>query len=575
MRRTFLGALAIAGCLAAAPAHAFTWAARVGALYGYEDRQAPLAGASSGDRLDLDLGLSLGGYLYRADFLDYSGGVSYRRVDAQGGSRTEERDLLSYRGQVRLFTSRRSPLHVDLRFLRQDDDTLRDDVETFGRRTSFGLDASWADRVHPAISVGYQRDRIKQDVPTLGQLESRLDSFRASTGAGTASYSFNLDYRGALSDGTFVGDKFADHRFDLRASAVAEKDVSVTLQDTFFLRLPTVGDALATRIEFNSFGANVQKGTEATNHGASYQYSHGLSQTGDRVSARDHHRLGYSIDATFSQEWKLRLAAAFDADESENDGLATAATGETLSAILSWRRSFDELDLNARAGPSVGLIQPDSGPSRVSHGAQGGVSLTRPLGAYHGNLSYAASYGRDLSATGGWTVVQTVTGALNGRLGPGNVAAQAQLAADRRQTEASGAAASRGISVTSSYQWYRHAATLQVGIQDGTTGAVQDLTGDGLFIPAPFDSHSRFVSGALSSQLLRHLSGRVAYRYSSTDLPDRPSYSQGEVFATLGFDYGALRLSVEDRYSVTETAAGSVRVNQVFLRASRAFGSAR
>lgn len=565
----------LAAALAAGPAAALDWTGRVGFLYGREDTWAPGGVRLDGPRTDLDLGLQLNGALFRPGVFDYSGGVDYRRLTNDFGSRSDDRDRLSYNLAARVFGDPRSALHLDLRARRSEEDhSSSSAADATSLHQTFSADLAYDDRVHPSFAVGYTRDALDQDVPLVGNQERTIDTLRARSKAGSAAFSYGLDYRGSWSDGTYVADRYTDHRVELNATAMAAPNVSVRLHDELLLRFPTTGDDFNPRQEFNAFTALVRVNErEPSSHSLSYSYGHGLTVRPAGSVARNLHRVLYGWQAPLAPEWRIRLNTSASLNELLVDDETQQTAGETLAAQLFWRRGGEHGQLEVRGGPSVGLLHPEGEATRVGHGAAGGVQLSRPMGEFTGHATYSVAYRTDLDAEQGWSVQQQALAGVDGRLGAGHARGQLSLTADRRGGGSLGGGASRGITGSAGYRWRGHDLSLQVGVADNTSGAVEGVSGDGLFIPAPYDSHSRHVSGFLSAALARHLRGNLSARYASSDFPDRPSLAQIDAAAGLELGYGALRIALEDRYSVTETSLGSTRINQVFVRLTRVFGS--
>jgi hypothetical protein len=575
MRRSAVRVIVLALCAAALPAgaSALEWTSRVGVLYGRQDTWVSGGPSTSGPQLDLDLGLDLTGSLYQPGAFDYIAGIGYRRVTNDFGQRSEDRDALSYRFLGHLFGAARSPLKLDLQASRSDQDASAAGTSSTTVATRYGVAAAWQDPGRPNLRGSWARDDVKQVIPLVGQVDRKFDEFNAATGFGGPAFSYGAKYRAILSEGTGDGDNYAEHRADLDASAKVSPDASLTLQNAFLLRLPTTTSAFNVRQELESLTADLRAGREPSSHVATYQYTHASTTVSGTDQRRSFQRVAYGYQRALAPEWRLRLTAAGSYNEETVLGELERAAGQSLEPLLAWRREREGTYTEIHGGPVVGVLEPEGGDVRPGYGGTAGFQFGRPVGNFEGQLGYDVRFRSDLDGQRGWSVVQQLVGGARGRLGVGTVRGQLVASADRRQDDARGSGATRSVVGTAGYDWSRNQLALQLGVQDGTAGALQNVSGDGFFIRAPFQSHSRYVTASASSQPFRHLGGRVAYRYTSTDAPDRPSYTQQEATAALDLSYGALRLSLEDRYSLTDTATGSVRDNQVFLRAARVFGS--
>ena len=111
-------------------------------------------------------------------------------------------------------------------------------------------------------------------------------------------------------------------------------------------------------------------------------------------------------------------------------------------------------------------------------------------------------------------------------------------------------------------------------LADGAVGPLGSSTrGDGLIVPFPFNSQSRYVNLTARVPIARGLSalGRLAYTAQTT--PEMPPGR--ESVASLGAEYGigALSLAVEGRYSDTQVSNLSYQEKRVFARLARSFGT--
>jgi hypothetical protein len=577
MRRTALAGLALALAAAAvpAPAAAFEWLGRVGLVYGREDGQTSTGLTRSGPLLNLDLGLDLGGSVYRPGLLDYSGGITYFREVNQFASRDEQRDRLSYRLDGALLSYQTSPLRIGLHAQRQDEDYSTGSAgdATLLDRT-LGVDVRFWDRVHPQVSAGYTHYTHEQTVPFTGPSDRTTDIFRASTSHGAGTYSWNLDYRGTASEGTYAGDNYDDHRVQLSSQASLGPKVTLSLYDNFFTRLPTLDSPFNPRSEFNNLASTLRAESGDNIHSATYGYGHAFTSGNGVELERSLQVLSYGFQRPLSPEWRFWTTASASYDESRVSGDVERTSGQSVGAQLQWRRTAaNSAYVELHGGPTVGALEPAGGDVQLAYGGSAGGSVARPLGSFIGQLGYAISYGDNLDAQRGWSFTQQVTGSANGPLGSGRLNAQLLVSASRLQLGTFGGSAARSVTGTAQYAWRRHDLTAQVGIQDGTTGAVRDVSGDALFLPAPFDSHTRFASAAAGTSPFNHVHARLALRYSSTDLPDRPALSQLDATGAIEYRYGSLALAIEDKYFLTETSLGTARNNQVFLKLTRVFGA--
>ena len=115
-----------------------------------------------------------------------------------------------------------------------------------------------------------------------------------------------------------------------------------------------------------------------------------------------------------------------------------------------------------------------------------------------------------------------------------------------------------------------------LGLQSGVVGSVNDpMVSDGLFIPAPFDSHTAYASASGSAALLTGLTARASGRISTTRVPGQPIVDQGEGVVGLSYTYGGLEFGVEDRLGFAFFPTGTVLTNTFMVRVYRVVGPGR
>lgn len=573
MSRTLRAVAAIAlGALAPGGASAVDWAAHAGVDYQRLDSESTSGAASSVPRLDVNLTLDTSGAV--PGILGWTAGVGYRRVAISTEGFDDVRDQVNYRLRSSLFGSGR--VAAEAFATRSDEDVSLESVSsTSVQTTTYGGTLRVQPAERPFLSAGYAFAGTEMETPGVGPTERSIHSINASTGFGSPSYTYRATYQLNLSDGTFALDDYDDHRVEFLVDADVAPDARLTLSEGYYLREPGAqGATLNPRYETNAFVANlrVDEGRRDV-QAVSYGYSHALRTIAAAEVERTRHRVGYSVERIMpNPEWRLRgdLRVAYSEDRLEQGTARTA--GESLGLTAFWRRTRKPDTFELHAGPNVGLLQPEGGGTRVGYGARAGGFMTRLVGAVSTSVSYDLTYARDLDADAGWGISQAAIGSASGRLGRGSLRGSLQLAANRRDHPLLGTAATRSITATSEYGWQRNNLYLQASMQDGGDGLSGGVR-DGLFIAPAFESHTRSAALGAATSPWSFLTLRGRLRYASSDLPDRPSTDEKEAFGAVEYVYGALRISLEDRYVIAATGGGELRVNQVFLRASRTIGS--
>jgi hypothetical protein len=582
MKRCALWLLAIAlgGTLPAAGA-ALDWSGRAGTQYRRMDAWNPGGERQTSPHLDLNLGLDASGFLFAPETLRLNGGVEYRRTRDDFGAATADRNAFTYRLRSSLFPDARSPVTVNANASR-----IADDLSTGGSRgtetvrtTTFGADARVSRLTLPHLQLGYGYVDTERSDRVYGSSGSTIHSLWGIAMHGDSAFSYTAQYRGNFSDGTFDSDNYGDHRVDVNAQATLAPDVTLRLDDTFFLRLPTTSSQFNVRQEVNSLSATLIQLGKGGNVGiGGYNYSHGLQSaplTEDAESGRQ--SLSYGMQRTLSApEWRVRGDASVSYSEERLGETGQRGTGETLTITALWRRSSGGRQLELRGGPSIGATQPAGSPSLFGHGAKAGATLGSDAGLPSWQLSYDASYESDLNGTEGWSVRQDLSASADGTLAGGSLRGSLSASALRRQTALFGAGASRSLVANAGYRVGRYDLQLQASLHSAVSGTVAGGIGsDGLFLPAPYDTQT--LSGSLTGSvaLNRYVFAGAQFRYSSTDIPDRPSRSDAEARGSLELRYASLNLGLENRYVISEVPGGTLRFNQVMVKAYRTFGLAR
>jgi hypothetical protein len=511
--------------------------------------------------------------------VDYGGDVVWRqiRTDLDGGRQTNGQ--LDYHLRTMLFGNPRSPVGANLSASHATSDFNAPVVGGgTSTTTAYAADARLDVPERPAVKAGFSRVESQQTSRLLGATQQNIDTAQASLSHGTTAYSIGGNYRGNFSSGTYDSDNANEHRADLNASALLTPQTQLRFSDTWFMRQPTRNSVFNPRQELNTFQGQLQHGSTevpANLEAASYSYVHATQALpGQQFAEGTLQSANLQLQRQlFSPEWRLRTIVGGSITDNRLGTTDVRTAGETLAAIGSWTRSAPGRSFEVRAGPSVGAVQPDGAPSKLGYGFEVGGTMNRSFGELSTQGSYDVTWANDLGVEG-WAVHQTANGGASGPLGVGVLAGSLLLSADRAQTPVFGATAGRSISASSSYRIYQHAIDLQVGISDGISNTFgKNLASDGLFLPAPYNVHQRFALLGLGTRLTRYLGLSSHGRITQSDLPDRPSFSESELFGSMDFYYASLRISAQERYLITQVPGGTSRLNEVFIRVDRVFGS--
>jgi hypothetical protein len=557
----------------AEPAAAIFWTGQVGVDYQRLDTET-VSGNASNPRLDLNLNLDATGIT--PDVVSWSAGVGYRRLATSQDRVDAVRDDVTYQLRSSLFTHPRSAVSVDLSALRSNQSDASEGVSaTQYHVTTYGGELRLNAIERPFLTAGYMFSGSTSENPLLGTVDRNVQTFAGSMGHGASSYTYRGSYRLNRSDGTFALDNYDDHRVDLLADARISDGAKLSLSDTYYLRAPRDETTPSPRSESNQLLASVRT-FDATRDAQMLNYGYGRAVrtfAGSPDIERTAHTLGYVLDRGLpAPEFRLRGTVQLSYVDDRIGGVPQRTGGESLTVVSFWTRERGGSRTELHAGPTVALLHPGDGATRTGYGGTAGGYANREVGAVQTFASYDISYASDVNAEAGWTLNQTAMGTASGRLALGTLRGSLQLTAQRRESPLFGGSAARAITLLTSYGWATHELSLQASVQDGADGSVQGAK-DGLFLPPGYDSRLRSAVFGATTAPWPFLTLRARARYGLTELPDRPSLDEKELFAAIEYVYGSLRIALEDRYVIAGTEVGQTRFNQVFVRAYRAFGT--
>ncbi len=575
-------------CLAAAAALLAALAPRPAAAtdlqlvldLGYERTDVYTPGEEdSGMRLDFDVAALAAGYAFSPGTVDWSLAGRYERLrrDAIGGAHMDGTGL-TFRGRVGLLQRPTSPVSVQLFAERATHDfTTTGVAESTGTRlvTTVGADATYRAAGRPSLRLGVTSIEAEDTGFGRGVVDRSLQIVRAGVSHGTSAYSLILDYDGHLSSGTYDTDNYDTHTVYLNATANLGPGYTAVASDRYYLRSPTRLAASNPRYEdHQAFASVVWTGAEGLSR-TQYRYGHtNISAPGVAPRERLRNSIFQQVEHQFTSE--LRLIALIDAAVSdERLGAVTARSyGETLTGLARWMRRDGAWDLFLQGGPAVGLIQPSGAASDTGFGGQLEAGVSRGWEALRAGLRYSASFQQNLGAVGGWAAHQSLTAdaertptdelTLRGSL---------QASADRVSSDFFGEGANRLLQANLNARWRRYDLLVQGGLTSGMVGQHEGWSGDGLFIPAPFDSHTGFASATLLAPLYGGFDLTVRTRYLEIRIPDRERQWEAGLLGRIGWTAGGLVVSVEDEYVRGGGDGAPSSQNRLFLRLSRAFGT--
>jgi len=569
------------GALLPAAAPAVEWDGRLGLSWSRYDESSGGVSASAA-RLDIDVGLDLRGFAVAPGVVDWQAGAAFRRLSDSGSRvRSTYSNVLDYRLELALFRNRTSPLTLVARAQRTEVEfSALPDPDAAGTRLlqTAGATVSYQDRNRPDLQAGYLYRDLRERIPGLADHDQQVHEVTGGVHASADAFTVLGRYRGAFSDGTWESDQYDDHQLMLDAVADLPGGARLYVTDQYYRRLATSAALTGFSQEFNSLQTGFRYGERVgEQHQWRYLYGHGITEraAGSGVPPLETTRQSMRYDGDFGLATNLFIRGLAELTMAQTRSVLTErSTGETVGAQLWWRRveagRFDEV----RAGPLLGFVQSDLAEREVGYGAVAAARTSRPWGPYTLGASLDLTYESDLRGVRGWYLSEAAAASLSGPLGRAAFNLQLTGTAVRSWSPVLGDGATRSLALSGALFVGEHRLDAQAGLQSGLVGASPgSFAGDGLFLPAPFDSHAAYAWLAGTWRVWYGISARGQVRWSRADVPGQPALDALEGLASLSYAWGALTLGVEDRLGRTETAGGSITTNLIMLRLTRTLGS--
>ena len=232
----------------------------------------------------------------------------------------------------------------------------------------------------PAVGVGYTRSELVTRVPSLPDARRDLQLLSGNTTYGGPGFTLSTRYLGTLSTGTYAADRYDEHRVDANVSANVTDRTEARIDDSYYLENPHGAVAVQPAPGGELPGRRGHQPPRADRPPAGdYTYSHGLqSVPGSPDVERTAHRLGLHLQRTLSPEWRLRsnVDGNFAIDRTGTREEQNAA--QSLGLTAYWQRlraGWGRVD--AYAGPTLGVVEPQHADAQVGFGGLAGASVVR------------------------------------------------------------------------------------------------------------------------------------------------------------------------------------------------------
>jgi hypothetical protein len=402
----------------------------------------------------------------------------------------------------------------------------------------------------------------------------------ASTALSLAAYQNRpgLDYAASYdtswNSGWSADRNYRSHQVLLRAGAELAKGTRLTVDERYYLRLPTVAASFNPRFDENTFSAQLHWTQGERSHtSVGYTFSRSLV-TGEANPAIEQnnqrllHRSLTALTPTLGVDWGLGASyAAARLGEAESKGFGQQANGG-----LYWNPSFRWGTLITQGSALVGLVEPSSGAVLLARGVGGKLGASSQWRSVEGLLYYSAQYTYGGPAVAGWILGQSLHASVaqSGRRWRVRAAGDANLS--RREDRLLGLFYNRSAVATLGLGWRSVEATLDAG---QTHGLSESLTAPGsfgeLFLPARYNSQVTFA-GVTAGGSYDLLGVTASARFSSTQAPETPPLTGRQLCLVARVLVGRFTLSLQDRYTQERFGETWQNSNQFWVTLERSFG---
>jgi hypothetical protein len=577
---------AAAATLLAVPTLAETpvWSAAVGAGYSRTDSVTtnPQTSVSQAVPLWEALGNAEATWVpFRPGLLSLDGGVDYRHYQQYGDQAASRSDNLTYRAGAAVLSD--GPLTLDLGAARRRSDFSADLGATqTGSTTSDDQRAGLALRGLdlPRLTANYTRNRTEN--LNFGGLRSSSSSdvLGVAASQGLNAFDYTAIYDTAWSRGSFADLNYRSHRLDLQASARPADGVEMRVSDGWIQRLPDSSRADITNplYEGNAFNAGA---TWRRGRGLLLGVSYGDARfalarpTVDRVE-RHTQNAGQLLQYDVAPEWTLLETLTVSRNDDTVGADSIRAFGQSLAAGARWARARDETRYAVELLASGGYLRPDTGGTFAGAGASLDLQYALVSPARRWAAGLRTSFNSNLQGREGWDLSNDGYASLASEGGPG---LRAELRLDLSQaitrTALFGQRETRLVRLQGVARYVRVTLRAAAGLSEG----LADLANQGALpgipvLPDKLKTRTAYAQGQAEAAFWRTgLSGLASLNWLRNSSPGRPNTDEVGLSVALVYNLGLFTLSLEDRYTIGSVENTVVKVNYLFARVTRNFGS--
>ncbi len=566
--------------LAPASARAYDWAGRLGLSY---DRIETWNGPeySLVPKLRLDGILAARGSFVDRGVIDWWGNVRYEDYSATYGPANEDSNTLGYALNVGILQTpaARASLSGSVSRSRSDYSMDAEAARTTGTSTTndWSVRGYAGPRGLPGLVAAYSNRDIVNSGLGREETSETWKTLDLSTQVGQSNLNSNIAYQSQWVTGSLPALNFQSQTVNLQTSMSPADGVGSGLNVLYFLRDPTALAATNPRLETTMVTANLGWGHRLAEADGAVQYLYNHSSATDpSLVVRDVMSntaiLQYGRRITPEWRWIGALTGAYQ-QRRIGETVESSNANQTVGLTFDYARTAGGGATGASIGGRIGANEPDHGSTELAYGVNGSFRRNWQGASHLYAFNYSVSYDQNLAATGGWTTMQSLFAELRSATGGWfRYSARLQAGGARGGGGTFGDNANRSITAYGSVAYRRVVLDLEVGAIDAVTGALQNPISDSLFVPAGYNTRSRYAATTFSWPLAERLGARFLAKYTILSGPSTPDQREGLLNPSLWYSFGLWTFSLEDRYTVGGTSSFDHRVNELFVRASRSFG---
>lgn len=443
--------------------------------------------------------------------------------------------------------------------------------------TNLGMEAEMRRPDLPNVRAQVRRIEIVNR--SFGNPEMHADStvlgLQASQAVQGGNYS--VAYDTTWNKGDYADSNYQNHNLAVLSTLELGKELEAQILGHYYLRNPGDRNPLNPRYDSDDLSTQLRwtpRSDVTGNLGYSYYRS-----TVDIPGADIRDQVGHGLVASANYRagnWSFNGQTAANVFTTRLGATEERTAGQQLGGSVYYSQGRGRINLTASGGLTLGLFEPAAGRTELAYGASGSLGVSTLVSIWNTTASYAADYGSNVGGLEEKSFRQQLVLQAEGPAwARGNLLARLSLSSQRREQSLLGTAASRTARLEVQAIWRGYLLRLEGGFLDALGDNLSPAgSGDGLFLPLDYNTHSRYaiLSASVPTQFGLVLSG--AARIASVDVPGRGG-SQWERGLELIARYtlGGWTFSVEERLATGGAAGGSSTGNTLLVRASRAFGA--